>query len=341
MAQPLWGYAETIDPAAFAPSDIQKVEGAHELHIEELRLRMVSGWMLVGRRFCGVLPCCSAGHAVYGLPAGVLSRHVLLLPWTAPHLPGCLQEASLGQSPPLTDTAVHQHLHKEALHLSEKFREDNKRALLNVVSGGCGCGCECGARLGRSAECYLGVVWSASPRFVKSVNPMCLHPHPPTLPCCRHDLCQRVFHHAGPSGAAAPDPVPHHRPRLHGAVGHRKGIPHHPVHRCVGGGGGGGCGVDGAPGGGMGRSVVLLVAVVLQATDVPAERAASAPAPACPLAILCCADILLGYHSEEGWTATLRLFSGHYGLEAEVRRPGGVGQGCSCTGWRAMRGGGV
>lgn len=30
------------------------------------------------------------------------------------------------------------------------------------------------------------------------------------------------------------------------------------------------------------------------------------------------ADILLGYHSEEGWTATLRLFSGHYGLEAEV-----------------------
>ena len=56
VAQPLWGYAETIDPAAFAPSDIQKVEGAHELHIEELRLRMVSGWMLVGRRFCGVLP---------------------------------------------------------------------------------------------------------------------------------------------------------------------------------------------------------------------------------------------------------------------------------------------
>jgi hypothetical protein len=29
------------------------------------------------------------------------------------------------------------------------------------------------------------------------------------------------------------------------------------------------------------------------------------------------ADILLGYHSEEGWTAFLRLFSGHYGLEAE------------------------
>ena len=41
--------------------------------------------------------------------------------------------------------------------------------------------------------------------------------------------------------------------------------------------------------------------------------------------VLRCADILLGYHSEEGWTATLRLFSGHYGLEAEVRRPGGAG----------------
>lgn len=33
------------------------------------------------------------------------------------------------------------------------------------------------------------------------------------------------------------------------------------------------------------------------------------------------ADILLGYHSEEGWTAFLRIFSGHYGLEAEVRLP--------------------
>ena len=29
-------------------------------------------------------------------------------------------------------------------------------------------------------------------------------------------------------------------------------------------------------------------------------------------------DILLGYHSEDGWTATLRIFSRHYGLEAEV-----------------------
>lgn len=33
--------AETLDPAAFAPTDHQKVEGAHELHVEELRLRMV------------------------------------------------------------------------------------------------------------------------------------------------------------------------------------------------------------------------------------------------------------------------------------------------------------
>lgn len=34
--------AESIDPMAFAPNDFQKIEGAHELHLEELRLRMVS-----------------------------------------------------------------------------------------------------------------------------------------------------------------------------------------------------------------------------------------------------------------------------------------------------------
>lgn len=43
VAQPLWAYAERLDPAAFAATDNQKVEGAHELHVEELRLRMV-GW---------------------------------------------------------------------------------------------------------------------------------------------------------------------------------------------------------------------------------------------------------------------------------------------------------
>jgi hypothetical protein len=43
VAQPLWSYAEGMDRNAFAPSDVQKVEGAHELHVEELRLRMVSG----------------------------------------------------------------------------------------------------------------------------------------------------------------------------------------------------------------------------------------------------------------------------------------------------------
>lgn len=34
--------AESLDPMAFAPNDFQKIEGAHELHLEELRLRMVS-----------------------------------------------------------------------------------------------------------------------------------------------------------------------------------------------------------------------------------------------------------------------------------------------------------
>ena len=36
--------------------------------------------------------------------------------------------------------------------------------------------------------------------------------------------------------------------------------------------------------------------------------------------MMCCAatDILLGYHSEEGWTAAIHLLTGHYGLEVEV-----------------------
>jgi hypothetical protein len=37
-------------------------------------------------------------------------------------------------------------------------------------------------------------------------------------------------------------------------------------------------------------------------------------------AVMCCVatDILLGYHSEEGWTAAIHLLTGHYGLEVEV-----------------------
>ena len=34
----------------------------------------------------------------------------------------------------------------------------------------------------------------------------------------------------------------------------------------------------------------------------------------------CCTatDILLGYHSEEGWTAAIHLLTKHYGVEVEV-----------------------
>ena len=35
-------------------------------------------------------------------------------------------------------------------------------------------------------------------------------------------------------------------------------------------------------------------------------------------------DILLGYHSEEGWTAAIHLITGHYGYEVEVRMPAGL-----------------
>lgn len=46
------------------------------------------------------------------------------------------QEAAIGQAPPLTDEGVFEHLHKTAKHLDHEFREANKKALLNVVSGG-------------------------------------------------------------------------------------------------------------------------------------------------------------------------------------------------------------
>ena len=53
-------------------------------------------------------------------------------------------------------------------------------------------------------------------------------------------------------------------------------------------------------------------------------------------------DILLGYHSEEGWTAAIHLLTGHYGIEVEVcLRIGpvsaleapGMHQGCSGSAW--------
>ena len=34
--------------------------------------------------------------------------------------------------------------------------------------------------------------------------------------------------------------------------------------------------------------------------------------------IIAVTDILLGYHSEEGWTATIRLIAMHYGWELDV-----------------------
>lgn len=52
-----------------------------------------------------------------------------------PTLNNLVQEASIGQAPPLTDEAMFEHLHKTAKHLDHEFREANKRALLNVVSG--------------------------------------------------------------------------------------------------------------------------------------------------------------------------------------------------------------
>lgn len=157
VAQPLWAYAERLDPAAFAATDNQKVEGAHELHVEELRLRM---------------------------------------------------QASLGQAPPLTDEQVYQHLRGTALHLNEEFKEANKRAMLNVVS-----------------DTTSGIVF-----FIM-----------------------------------------------------------------------------------LGRQTVQRQILFRTIGRVFTGLSDTAKA----FLIILVTDILLGYHSEEGWTATLRLFSGHYGLEAE------------------------
>lgn len=35
-------------------------------------------------------------------------------------------------------------------------------------------------------------------------------------------------------------------------------------------------------------------------------------------AVILTADILLGYHSEEGWASFINLFTRHYGYEVEV-----------------------
>lgn len=83
VAQPLWEYAESLNPDAFALSDEQKVEGAHAMHREEVRLRL---------------------------------------------------EASIGQAPPLTDQAMLEHLHIEAVKFAEDMRADNRQSLLNVIS---------------------------------------------------------------------------------------------------------------------------------------------------------------------------------------------------------------
>ena len=62
-----------------------------------------------------------------------------------------VQEASLGRAPPLTDAAVFMRMHERAKELDHEFREANKRALLNVVSGGC----RHAASQGRVGACLL------------------------------------------------------------------------------------------------------------------------------------------------------------------------------------------
>ena len=83
IARPVWGYAEQLNPAAFALSDRQKVEGAEAMHREEVRMRL---------------------------------------------------EASIGQAPALSDEAMLEHLHNEAIHFADHMKQYNRQAMLNAVS---------------------------------------------------------------------------------------------------------------------------------------------------------------------------------------------------------------
>lgn len=117
--------------------------------------------------------------------------------------------ASLGQAPDLTDGDLREHLHEEALAFSAEMREENKRALLNIVSDSTS-----------AAVFFLLLVRDNSPRAIlfRTIG--------------------RVF--TGLSDTAK-------------------------------------------------AFIIILVT-----------------------------DTLLGYHSEEGWTAALTLMSRHYGLSAET-----------------------
>lgn len=48
--------------------------------------------------------------------------------------------------------------------------------------------------------------------------------------------------------------------------------------------------------------------------------------------IIATTDILLGYHSEDGWTVALRMVGSHWGYEIEVRR-----KGCAIAGWKSTQ----
>lgn len=158
LAVPIISSAESFSADAFAMSDRQKVEGAKEVHKEELRLRM---------------------------------------------------EASIGRRPALTNDELQLHLHEEAVHLAEEFKEKNKRAYLNVAS-----------------DSVAGLVFF-------------------------YMLVQNT---------------------------EQRGVLFKTLGRVF-----------------SGLSDTAKAFIIIAVTDT-----------------------LLGYHSEEGWTAAIRLISNHYGFEAEV-----------------------
>ena len=93
----------------------------------------------------------------------------------------------------------------------------------------------------------------------------------------------------------------------------------------------------------------LIIACACPGVRVPGQGCSLVHASSLLKSAVCLAgtDILLGYHSEEGWTAAIHLITGHYGYEVEVRvqcllfacLPAYVQTGgFACNGWMRRKG---
>lgn len=244
----------------------------------------------------------------------------------------------MGLAPPLTEDVLHEHLHHTAAHLSQEFREANKRALLNVVSGGCRQEAGGQGRAGSDSSRAAGAAavaaaaaaagsgpWSAAHRLARASPP----PRNPLLSLARADLTsasvffvllsqpgpqrQILFRTIGRIFTGLSDTA---KAFLIILTTGARALPARCQRSCRWWRAGCGPRAAGCWPGRARPGSVWPAALLSTAPAGPRPHPTPPPNRG--------ADILLGYHSEEGWTATLRLFSGHYGLEAEVRGGGDV-----------------